>query len=169
MNNIPQNNTNKTEKPKNQSAPVFKILLICAIVAALGFFGAKSYFNTLGKAQSKTYSFSKSNHIIKSLNFLSGKKQKDSISSQKSPSAAFSFPKTVAARHSDGKKARAQGGLVLNGILFSSDKSFALINNSVVKEGDKIADAIVVQIKEDYVELENKTSRFKLTPRNPSR
>lgn len=48
--------------------------------------------------------------------------------------------------------------LVLNGIAFSLDSkdNLALINNTVVKEGDKINGEIVQQISEDWVELQAK-------------
>lgn len=43
--------------------------------------------------------------------------------------------------------------LVLNGIVFSSDKGYALINNTIVIEGDKIEGLTVVRITKDRVEL----------------
>lgn len=51
--------------------------------------------------------------------------------------------------------------LVLNGIAFSFDSkdNFALINNTVVKEGDKINGEIVHRISEDWVELQAKDSK----------
>ncbi|MFH1441543.1 MAG: hypothetical protein ABIH18_05850 [Candidatus Omnitrophota bacterium] len=51
--------------------------------------------------------------------------------------------------------------LVLNGIAFSFDSkdNFALINDTVVKEGDKINGEIVYQISEDWVELQTKDAK----------
>lgn len=51
--------------------------------------------------------------------------------------------------------------LVLNGIAFSfgSKDNFALINNTVVKEGDKINGEVVKQIAENWVELQARNSK----------
>lgn len=52
--------------------------------------------------------------------------------------------------------------LVLNGIFFSEDKGYALINNQIVKEGDVIAGSTVKRIGLDEVELEFEGSAIKL-------
>lgn len=51
--------------------------------------------------------------------------------------------------------------VVLNGIAFSfgSKDNLALINNTVVKEGDKINGEMVNQITENWVELQTKDSK----------
>jgi len=53
--------------------------------------------------------------------------------------------------------------LVLNGIFFSEDKGYALINNKIVKEGDTIGGATVKRITSDNVELEKEGSVSRLT------
>lgn len=53
--------------------------------------------------------------------------------------------------------------LVLSGIVFSPYNSYALINNKIVKQGDKINGATVERINEDNVELKTENSSFKLT------
>jgi hypothetical protein len=52
--------------------------------------------------------------------------------------------------------------LVLNGVFFSADQGYALINNQVVKEGDTVAGATVLRIGRDNVELKFKDSILKL-------
>lgn len=53
--------------------------------------------------------------------------------------------------------------LTLSGIVRSADSSFALINNRVVKIGDKISGATVMQISESEVELKIDDLKFKLS------
>lgn len=52
--------------------------------------------------------------------------------------------------------------LVLNGIFFSDEKGYALINNQIVKEGDVIGGSTVKRIGLDEVELEFEGSAIKL-------
>lgn len=51
----------------------------------------------------------------------------------------------------------------LNGVFFSGGEGYALINNRIVKKGDKIGRASVVQIFLDEVELELEGSIIKLS------
>lgn len=51
----------------------------------------------------------------------------------------------------------------LNGVFFSGGEGYALINNRIVKKGDKIGGATVVQIFLDEVELELDGSIIKLS------
>ena len=53
--------------------------------------------------------------------------------------------------------------LTLNGVFFSGSEGYALINNRVVKKGDKIDGATVVQIFLDEVDLEFGGSVIKLS------
>ncbi len=53
----------------------------------------------------------------------------------------------------------------LNGIFFSPNLCYALINNQIVKEGDTVEGAVVQKISEDEVELKNRTSVIKLSIR----
>lgn len=52
---------------------------------------------------------------------------------------------------------------VLNGIFFSQDEGYALINNQIVKTGDKVDGAIVLRISADEVELNSSGTTIKLT------
>lgn len=52
---------------------------------------------------------------------------------------------------------------VLNGIFFSEDEGYALINNQIAKVGDVIEGARVLRISLDEVELESKGSTIKLS------
>ncbi len=53
--------------------------------------------------------------------------------------------------------------LILNGIFYSQDGGYALINNRIVRVGDIIEGAIVKRINLDEVELEGAGKTIKLT------
>ena len=53
--------------------------------------------------------------------------------------------------------------LILNGVFFSGGEGYALINNRIVKKGDKIEGATVAQISLDEVELERDGSMINLS------
>ncbi|MBI5144691.1 MAG: hypothetical protein HZA27_00715 [Candidatus Omnitrophica bacterium] len=55
--------------------------------------------------------------------------------------------------------------LVLNGIFFSNEQVYALINNQIVREGDTIEGAKVVRITSDEVELASEEENIKLSTR----
>jgi len=55
--------------------------------------------------------------------------------------------------------------LVLNGIFFSGQDGYALINNQIVREGDSIEGLKVTKISADTVELDNQGERVTLSTR----
>ncbi len=55
---------------------------------------------------------------------------------------------------------------VLNGVFFSQDAGFALINNQIVREGDKVCGATVLSITHDLVELKSEDSTITLRTPN---
>lgn len=55
--------------------------------------------------------------------------------------------------------------LVLNGVFFSQNEGYALINNQIVKEGDVIGEGKVKRITLDEVELEYEGAEIKLPAR----
>lgn len=56
---------------------------------------------------------------------------------------------------------------VLNGVFFSQAEGYALVNNQIVKEGERVNGATVVKITLNQVELTKEGSTIKLS--NPSR
>lgn len=60
-------------------------------------------------------------------------------------------------------KSEPRTTFTLNGIFFSQNEGFALINNQIVKEGDNIGSAKVLLIRLDEVELESDGSLIKLS------
>lgn len=57
----------------------------------------------------------------------------------------------------------AVSSFTLNGVFFSGNEGYALINNRIVKEGDKIEEATVIKITLDEVELKYDSSTIKLS------
>lgn len=66
-------------------------------------------------------------------------------------------PKATAVRMS------SKGLLILNGIFFSENEGYALVNNHIVKVGDTVNSATVKSITVDEVELEADGESVKLT------
>jgi len=58
---------------------------------------------------------------------------------------------------------QTSSSLTLNGVYFSGDEGSALINNRLVKKGDKVNGATVLQIYLDEVELERNGYIIKLS------
>lgn len=56
----------------------------------------------------------------------------------------------------------SQAPLILNGVFFSEEQGYALINNQIVKEGDVVEGALVLRITLEEVELELNGSTIKL-------
>lgn len=156
MNNTPSNSANKPEKNKEKIAKIsdIKVYLLSGFLVVVLFFATKMFLGSIKKARNEGYS------SIKSFTFV---KKNSRLGLPQKILAVFSFPKVFSGKAADPKKLKSQN-LVLNGILLSDGKKFALINNNIVNEGDRIGDAVVLLINADYVELENNTTRFKLTP-----
>lgn len=63
-------------------------------------------------------------------------------------------------------KKEIKESLVLNGVFFSQDEGYALINNQILTEGDAIEGATIKRITLGEVELESQGSIIKLTTTN---
>lgn len=62
-----------------------------------------------------------------------------------------------------GKLTAGEGiGLALNGIIWDATEPYAIINDEVVRRGDRIGGCKVVDIKEDRVILDNGTEQITL-------
>ncbi len=75
------------------------------------------------------------------------------------PSSVTSVKNEIPNKVSEEKRA----ALVLNGIFIAKDNCYAIINNRIVKKGDVIDGATVVQITMEEVELETEAIKFKLS------
>ncbi|OGX43894.1 MAG: hypothetical protein A3G38_03065 [Omnitrophica WOR_2 bacterium RIFCSPLOWO2_12_FULL_51_8] len=85
---------------------------------------------------------------------------------QEPPKAAAPLaPAGLALEQAPPAKVSGAPNLVLNGIFFSRDEGYALINNQIVKEGDEVDGATVKEINIDEVELAALGSTIKLSCR----
>lgn len=60
---------------------------------------------------------------------------------------------------------QAQGPFVLNGVFFSEEEGYALVNNQIVQVGDTIDEAKVLKVDWDGVELDLNGTAIKLINR----
>ena len=156
------------EKKDVPPKPKHRFYLIYMLVASLGLFIGNSFFGFLSPTD-KTLK-----EQIKPLTglFSSAKDKK-----KKGPALlviAPTEPKTdKKVERSEGFnglisniKRETQPSLVLNGIFFSDNEGFALINNQIVKVGDTVGTAKVKSITVNEVELDNAGSVVKLSTRS---
>lgn len=133
---------NRSGKPKT------KIYLVYIFTLCLGFFIASMLFN----------SFTKSFRInsVKKIPDTT----KDNISTLTLETNIPSAETKVSLPTESKEETLHQ--FILNGIFFSQDQGYALINNQIVKEGDLIDGALVLRVSLEEVVLESKGSTIKL-------
>jgi hypothetical protein len=167
------NTATPAEPEKKDAAPKPKqgFYLIYILVVCLGLFIGNSFFGFLSPTD-KTLK----KQIQPLTNLFS--KSKAGKDKKKSGPALIVIAPTEArqekkAERSEGFsglisniKREAQPSLVLNGIFFSDNEGFALINNQIVKVGDSVGTAKVKSITVDEVELDNAGSLVKLSTRS---
>ncbi len=125
-----------------------KFIVVCIVCAVLGFYAAKTLFDYITEIQntdtglkpvvSTSVPLPISPLVLPAANTLKKQPAEEII---KSPRPA----------------------LVLNGIVLSPGASYALINNKIVREGDKIERIMVVRIAKDSVELKDGDTSFKIS------
>ena len=124
------------EPPKFNS----KVFLLYALIICLGLFIGNSVFRFLGRRKARP---PEAATII-------------------TPAIPESAPSLPAASLPAQVRKEVSLSLVLNGIFFSENEGYAVINNQIVKVGDTVEGATVKQIGFDEVELEFAGSTFKL-------
>ncbi len=137
--NIPE----ADKKHSKYNLYVFYFLIICA-----GLFMGNIFFSFLGRRKSPP---------IKKINRpVVGEKISLPIDkpSQKKEPVESSAPEKG-----------SEESLVINGVFFSEDEGYALINNKIVKEGDVIAEGKVQRITLDEVVLERAGVEIRLPAR----
>ncbi len=153
----------KDKRP--QTKPKIKTYLLYVFTACLGLFIANIFFGFLTHLKvSATGQQPKLPRVVREphLNLSGGVLQQGPASNLESlqstePPPSFQVPAV---------KKGLPASLVLNGIFFSEDEGYALINNQIAKVGDVIDGATVKRINSDEVELESAGSTIKLTTRS---
>jgi hypothetical protein len=125
-----------------------KFILVCIVCAVLGFYAAKTLFDYIDEIQNTDVAL------------------KPVVSTPVPlpvPPPAPAITTTLKKQPSEEKIKSPRAVLALNGIVLSPGSSYALINNKIVKEGDKIEGIIVVRITKDSVELKDGDTAFKIS------
>lgn len=136
----------KTEK---ESKPKFKIYLLYLLVGCSGLFIANILFSFFARPLKNNI-----NIVAKSQPAL--KIMHDMDIPLGAPKAAPSLETPISSPEENTK-------FVLNGLFFSQNEGYALINNRIVKEGDEIEGATVVEIRLNEVELQRAGSIIRLS------
>lgn len=123
-------------------------ILISVLVVCLGVFVANIFFGIFPKPLSN--------------NTYTGIKDQPGVDKKQDVSVHPGLPKETPLEVKPSVK-ESPPSFVLNGVFFSGDEGYALINNRIVKKGDKIDGATVVAISLDEVNLEAEGSIIKLS------
>lgn len=135
----------KTDKKEHKSK--FKNYLLYVLVVCLGFFIANIFFGIL-----------KPSVMVKSQPLVIQKEAQLPL-----PALVPKEEPTLDTSLSAPTERRAAPLLVLNGVFFSENEGYALINNRIVKEGDAIDGATVLRIDLDGVECKFEDAVIKLS------
>lgn len=161
----------KAEKAINQVSKVqvdttdkhpksnFKLYLLYVLVVCLGLFIGNIIFDFLANSKKSLAGHIKPLPIAKKPEGTS--RQEPLKETPPKPSEAPSLGATPAISFEIKKK--PQESFVLNGVFFSQDEGYALINNRIVKEGDVVGGATVMRINLNEVELKTLDSTIKLS------
>ena len=149
-------NDSKTKIDKGFK-PKPKIYFLYALVICFGFFIANIFYGWLSPKLSL-----KTTDIVTKGQPLIDKKQAVSAYDQSSSKTATLQTNTSVENRIETPKENPPS-FTLNGVFFSEDEGYALINNRIVKKGDKIEGATIVQISLDEVDLEFGGSIIKLS------
>lgn len=125
----------KTTKAK-ENKPQIEQYILYALVVVIGLVAANTIFSFFPRSNKPSLS------QVKSLQQETPKPEP----------LLVTLTEPVTTPGADVKK-QTQVSLLLNGVFFSEEEGFALINNRVVKEGDEIEGLIVTRVNLDSVEL----------------
>jgi cytoskeletal protein RodZ len=153
---IPKDPVLKTDKKDSKFN--LKVFLLYGLVACVGFFIANMLFGLFTKPlQNSAKPVTK---IQPQVNINQGVTSPPASELPKeAPSLAQESNLSSPAENEE----KPQPLLVLNGIFFSENEGYALLNNKIVKKGDVVDGATVVRITLEGVELKFKDSVIKIT------
>jgi len=141
---------------KKERKPIFKICLLYGLAVCSGFFIANILFVLFTKSlQNKT-------------NLVTKSQPQAQVNIKQEVTPVPEIPKDVPVPETNlpapvDTERKTQPLLVLNGVFFSEDEGYALINNRIVKKGDIIDGATVKQVTLEGVRLEFEGSVIRLS------
>ncbi len=152
----PTPNTAKTAKPGIKVYLTYISVVLMGVIVASIFWGVliKPPFTTSAKVASRLTPRSKAAPLQK---VAQGKKVPPSPVAEEVKPPEVSLPESAASVQAPPAVAKSEPRMTftLNGIFFSGNEGYALIDNQIVKEGDTIRNARVTRIGLDEVELES--------------
>lgn len=153
----------KDTKPQDlrhvHSKHKFKTYLLYLLVVCAGLFAVNTFFVFLTHSKK----ISGANNAGPSEVSLVKAQAKQVLAKETPPQNKANPPAQQAVLSGSPVKMSSKGLLILNGIFFSGDEGYALVNNHIVKEGDVVNGATVKRITVDEVALEVDGSILKLT------
>lgn len=147
-----------------------RLFLIYALVVCFGLFIGNSIFTFL--TRSKGPFISKEPAILEDSSIRNAKPipKESNLATPQEETRGIIHPKPLGVSSSEAKpatsndiKEKPRVPLVLNGVFFSGDEGFALINNHIVREGEVVDGATVKRIKLNEVQLDLDGSTVRLS------
>lgn len=144
--------TSGAEKADKSKKPYYKVYFFYILIAAVGILLANAFFNFISGSL-------RPGQKITPINISPPPKQSPPppVPSPIAPEAELQPQQSGVV----GKQLAPQW--ILNGIFFSENEGYALINNQIVRQGDTISGATVVKISSNEAELSFADSVIKLT------
>lgn len=164
--NIDANRDKETPADKKGGHFKFNLHLLYILGGCLGIFIGNLIFGFLSYPKTNSENITKQIPVAKKADLGAyPKEQPIQVPAVKAPSDAIMGLALEAPANVSRYNKESQEPFVLNGIFFSDNKGFALINNQIVAVGDKVSGATVKRISADEVELDLDGSTLKLTTR----
>ncbi|OGX19194.1 MAG: hypothetical protein A3K83_07110 [Omnitrophica WOR_2 bacterium RBG_13_44_8b] len=127
-----------------------KLYLIYALVVAIGALAANLAYSYLTSSQNKSFTrnkkITKANPLARVM-----PEPKQALTEKIGPAVSITRKEPSQAQP-----------FVLSGIFFSQNEGYALVNDKIVKNGDKVDGAVVKKVGLDEVELEQEGKTIKL-------
>ena len=154
-------NLNAAVRPEGKNRFSLKTGFLFVLVAFIGLFAANFLFDFFAKQAHRTpKTYPQPAAALPVRKIEAAAQTTVSVPASASPRVATPEPAPL----SDKEQLQAESpSLTLNGVFFSDDGGYALINNQIVKEGDAVEGLKVVRITAAGVELDKNGSVIKLS------
>jgi len=166
LNKVEKNNPNSQgNDPKNKKPQSHKLYVLYGLILILGFIGAKAIVSLVFVAPKKQETIKPTSVVVKKEVLVPREVliPKEALSvSQDSGQAADKIANQEQLPAKEVKNIEPPP-LVLNGVFISPNEKYAIINNQIVREGDKIDGATVLSIMESKVEVDYEGFKISIT------
>jgi len=147
---LSQSHNNQAQShPKKADKPKINVYLIYALVVIFGIFMANIIFGFITKTPAPVKTNTRTDMPVPE-------------AKKETPPSATPLPIVAEPVQVPPPVPQTHLQLTLNGIFFSGDEAYALINNEIVKEGDQVKGATVKKVTLEGVELDEGGSIIKI-------